>query len=122
MGKCFKMSAKNRVFSPSILLFLFTGIVFTTSPIIGATSYDMLYVGIVNLLAFVATYLERFSSYRPFIRISVIIFNVIVFSYQIYSTLTFSNIGFSLNVIATISLSILFLASNVIVLLFYSRD
>ncbi|MEM3404029.1 MAG: hypothetical protein QXJ17_05820 [Nitrososphaeria archaeon] len=116
------MSTKSRAFSPSILLFLFTGIVFTISPIFDITSYEMLYVGIVNLLALAATYVKRFSPYKPFIKISVMVFNIIVFSYQIYSTLVFANIGFSLNVITTIFVSILFLASNLIALLFYSHN
>jgi len=115
------MSIKNKILSPLTATFLVTGILFVVLPILGISPEEMIFVGIVDLLAFLAVYFEKFKLYGPFIKIGVSVFNIIVFAYQIYGAFTFSNIGYSFNVILTMFLSIVFLIAYIISILFYSK-
>jgi len=115
------MSVKNKILSPLQITFLVTGILFIIFFILSISPEEMIFVGIVDLLAFSAIYVEKFKLYRPFIKIGVSVFNIIIFAYQIYGAFTFSNIGYSFNVILTMVLSFVFLTAYIISILFYSK-
>ncbi len=115
------MSVKKNNLSPLQITLLISGILFVVLPILGLSPIEMVFVGLINILAFLVVYFEKFKLFSPFIKISVSIFNIIVLAYLIYGALTFSNTGYSLNVILTMLLSILFLIAYVISILYYSK-
>ena len=112
---------EKKVFSVPSLSLLVTGIVLTLLPLAQISPDETIIIGVVNLLAFVAIYFEKLRLYVPFIKIGVSIFNIIIFSYQLYISITHYNFGFSINVIATLILSVIFLVTYLAILLFYSR-
>jgi hypothetical protein len=121
MKECFKMGIKSKIFSPLQVTFLISGILFVAVSTVGMSPPEMIFVGLIDILAFLAVYFTKFKIYTPFIKISVSVLNIIVLVYQIYGALTFSNVGYSLNVILTMLVSILFLLAYIISILFYSN-
>lgn len=115
------MSVKKNNLSPLQITLLISGILFVALPILRLSPAEMIFVGLINILAFLVVYFEKFKLFSPFIKISVSVFNIIMLVYQIYSALTFTNIYYSLNVILTMLLSIIFLIAYVISILFYSN-
>jgi hypothetical protein len=112
---------EKNVFSVPSLSFLMTGIVLILLPLAQISPDETIIIGVVNLLAFAAIYFEKLKLYNPFIRIGVSIFNIIIFSYQLYISLAYCSFGLSINVIATLMLSVVFLVTYLAILLFYSR-
>lgn len=112
---------EKNVFSVPSLALLVTGIVLTLLPLAQISPDETIIIGAVNLLAFAAIYFEKFKLYKPFIIIGVSIFNMIIFSYQLYISMTYYNFGLSTNAIATLVLSAIFLVTYLVILLFYSR-
>ncbi|MGD0330146.1 MAG: hypothetical protein ABSB40_06815 [Nitrososphaeria archaeon] len=115
------MSVKKNNLSPLLITLLISGILFVALPVLGLSPIEMIFVGLINILTFLVVYFEKFKLFFPFIKMSVSIFNIIVFGYQIYGALTFSNVGYSLNVVFTMLLSVLFLIAYVISILYYSN-
>jgi len=115
------MSIKSKIFSPLQATFLISGILFVAASTLGLSPTEMIFVGLIDILAFLAVYFTKFKLYAPFVKISVSVFNIIVLAYQIYGAITFSSVGYSLNVILTMLVSILFLIAYIISILFYSN-
>ena len=116
------MSIKSKILSPSPLTFLIIGLVFVILPLSGRSPLEMIFVGIIDLLALLTICLNKFKNYYPIIKFSISIFNIIVFAYQLYTATTFSNTGYATNTILTMVLSVVFLIAIIITLLFYSRS
>ena len=116
------MSIKSKILSPSPLTFLIIGLVFVILPLSGLSPLEMIFVGIIDLLALLMICLNKFKNYDSIIKFSVSIFNIIVFAYQLYTAITFSNTGYATNAILTMILSIIFLIAVIVTLLFYSRS
>ncbi|MCX8188080.1 MAG: hypothetical protein N3F64_00030 [Nitrososphaeria archaeon] len=111
------MELKSLILTPYNIVILLISIFFLLLPILNISAQTSAVIGLVNLLAFLINL--RFKRLELFAKFFVPIFNIIVFSFQIYNAFTFFNIGLNLNVYITIISASIFLALNVMLLLFY---
>ncbi|MEM0052602.1 MAG: hypothetical protein QXL89_00185 [Nitrososphaeria archaeon] len=111
------MESRNLILTPYNIVILSIGILFVILPMLNISPQTSSVIGLVNLLAFLINL--RFKRLELFAKFFVPIFNIIVFSFQLYNVLPFFSIGLNLNVYITLFSAAFFLVLNVILLLFY---
>ncbi len=111
------MESKSLILTPYNIIILLISVFFLILPILNISPQTSAFIGIVNLIAFLINL--KFKRLELFAKFFVPIFNIIVFSFQLYNTLPFFSIGLNLNVYITIFSASIFLVLNIILLLFY---
>lgn len=111
------MELKSLILTPYNITVLVIGLFFLLLPILNISPQALAFIGVVNLIAFLINW--KFKRLELFAKFFVPIFNIIVFSLQLYNILPFFSIGLNLNIYITMFSAAIFLILNIILLLFY---